>query len=162
MLCSFPIKLIITSRFTPFLCSHLKTETDDIAVDSSTDTTITVTVKKTLLTGKDSNFPKLYYFLNDGIAKSCHYSKDNNMHGTCVIERLVPAKQYTLRLKACSDVICTNLSSRQTVWTLPRSTWPFFTVAAKTIIHSVQPKHLSLVSFEYVVFDLPNSLLIQK
>ncbi len=130
MLVSFLIAPIITSLFTPFSCSHLKTETDDIAVDNSTDTTITVSVKKTLLSGKDSNFPKLYYFLNDGFAKTCHYSKDNNTHDICIIERLVPAKQYTLRFKACSQVTCTTASSSQTVWTLPSSKWHFFTDGA--------------------------------
>ncbi len=130
MLGTFPIKTIITSLFTPFLCSHFKTETGYIAVDSSTDTTITVAVRKTFFTGKESMLPVVHYYLNDGFAKSCPYSKDNATHDTCIIERLTPAKQYTLRFKACSQVACTTASSSQTVWTLPSSKWHFFTDGA--------------------------------
>ncbi len=114
MLGTFPIKPIIT-------CSHFTTERGEIAVDSSTHTTITVAVKKTALTGKDSMLPLVYYKLDDGIAKGCHYFKDNNTHDACIIEHLVPAKRNTLRFMACSLVFCTTFSSSQTVWTLPRS-----------------------------------------
>ncbi len=126
MLGTFPIKPIIPSLFTPFLCSHFKTETGYIAVDSSTETIITVAVKKTLFTGKYSMLPEVYYYLNDEFPKICPYSKDNATHGTCIIERLVPAKQYSLRFKACSDVTCKTASSSQTVWTMPRSKLQFF------------------------------------
>ncbi len=90
-------------------------------------------MKKTLLTGEDSRFPNVYYYLNDGIAISCHYFKDNKTHDTCTIEGLEPAKQNTLRFKACSSVFCTTVSSSQTVWTLPSSKWHFLLMEQKRL-----------------------------
>ncbi len=108
-----------------FFSLSFTSEPDDIVVESTTDSSIKVVVKKTERAGQGSEFPDLYYVQNEATERDCPLSNLNTTHDICTIHHQVPATQHTLRFRACGRPSCTYFSSSQSVWTLPSSKLPF-------------------------------------
>ncbi len=104
----------------------LITEPVDIAVESATNTTIRVAVKKTKGNIPGFEGPIIDYELNGAAGINCPLSPQNKTHDLCTINSLVPAKQQTVRFQAhyyfYGSLFDYNWSSIHTVWTIPNGT----------------------------------------
>ncbi len=95
----------------------------DVVIENTTDTNITVSVKKSERTPQNLSAFYLYYNLNNVTNGYYGFSDVNRSSFTYTISDQEPAQQHTVSFQAVyyiSNILAkTNWSSSQTVWTLP-------------------------------------------
>ncbi len=113
----------------------LTTEPVDIDIESATNTTIRVAVKKTKRKIPGFQGPIIDYELNGAAGINCPLSPLNKTHDLCTISSLVPAKQQRVRFQAryyvYGSFFDNNWSRIHTVWTIPNGTSRVFFLCAK-------------------------------